>query len=782
MPNLTPRDTYNPNASVSPETASPGDYLNVRANPQEFGAQVGQGLEKVGQTLGQSSDLAQQYAVTAQGFLNEHAANMAEQDATIKGGQIYDEYKKNTGLAAANSKDQYVAAIQQVYNKVGEGLNPAARRAYEQQSIRRLSFTIQDMNSYAADQTKSALKTGKQSAIDLSVARVGQYSVASNPGQFGFEVGTSIFHLNDILTNPAVGGPYAGLAVKTNKDGTLSFDTSTLQGQTAQADYDNQRNQLLTKMWVARGDALFDGDPQHPGTGNVQKVMDLLGDKNNNIPPLARAELMKKYSGPYKQQLGWQIGEETLSHATADYATAAATGSETTSPYNLGNVKTVSGTYAQPATATDGVILAANNLRSNNYQGKTLAEIGKTWSNGDPNWAKNVSGITGIPLDSVPNLNDPTVVKTMLHGIAVAEKNKNEASAFSSGLISQGVDAAFSGQKAKFGTGSGQGPGYASQVDYIAARAPIYEEQARRAVLDKGGDAQLAEMAAEHVRTRISEQVSGQQSQIRLMEDNLAGLINNPQHPITSETQLDYSSDPKVKQQWIDLQHLNTFAAEAMRRMIRAQALGTSKSYGTDIYNKISDVWSGKITDIGQVAEDIGGDHSPLSASGTNVIYKELQSMQSPQGQAFNHKTNEFLHTIYGQMTGTSQYPGINPGQFKENFDKWLQGAIPRIQAARDKNDYSVFDPTNKEYLGNTIKLPSVNQVSTAQMTALMLKNRNKVDYKSADDLVRALHSKKITRQEFDKIATEKKWGRPASVTPGTPPSVPLPEGWNPNG
>jgi uncharacterized protein (TIGR02594 family) len=41
-------------------------------------------------------------------------------------------------------------------------------------------------------------------------------------------------------------------------------------------------------------------------------------------------------------------------------------------------------------------------LGGKGYAGKTLGEIGARWAAGDPNWARNVSKATGIPLDAVP--------------------------------------------------------------------------------------------------------------------------------------------------------------------------------------------------------------------------------------------------------------------------------------------------------------------------------------------------------------------------------------------
>ncbi|MDE2021275.1 MAG: hypothetical protein KGJ13_13145, partial [Patescibacteria group bacterium] len=115
--------------------------------------------------------------------------------------------------------------------------------------------------------------------------------------------------------------------------------------------------------------------------------------------------------------------------------------------------------FQNPATPADGVTLAVNTLRGQQYQGLNLQQIGAKWSNGDPNWAQNVSRATGIGLTDVPNLNDPATLTKLVHGIGVAE-GKNLAP-FTPDVINQGVQSALAGKSVNFastaparGTGS----------------------------------------------------------------------------------------------------------------------------------------------------------------------------------------------------------------------------------------------------------------------------------------------------------------------------------------
>lgn len=158
------------------------------------------------------------------------------------------------------------------------------------------------------------------------------------------------------------------------------------------------------------------------------------------------------------------------------------------SAFNLGNVKTAAGAanntaeFINPATAADGVMVAAGNLRKN-YQGLTLSQIGAKWApskeNNTSNWVSNVSTASGLSSDTVPDLNDPATMKKLLTGIATAEKKPEDRAAFTSDVLDKGIADALAGKQVNLGaptsiTGAsplaGQsapptGPSYSEQLD-----------------------------------------------------------------------------------------------------------------------------------------------------------------------------------------------------------------------------------------------------------------------------------------------------------------------------
>ena len=153
--------------------------------------------------------------------------------------------------------------------------------------------------------------------------------------------------------------------------------------------------------------------------------------------------------------------QENAEQVASFAPTASSVGS---SLYNLGNVKTAAGAagntpdFVNPSTPTDGVILAANNLRKN-YQGLTLQQIGAKWT-GEPDkvasWVAAASQHSGIAPDAVPNLNDPVQLQSVLKGMNIAENSASKASYFSDDVIAKGVDSSLSGKNAETSKGGAQ--------------------------------------------------------------------------------------------------------------------------------------------------------------------------------------------------------------------------------------------------------------------------------------------------------------------------------------
>jgi len=706
MAGPAPRDTYNPTQSVEPQTSTPNDYLNVRATPQDFGAQVGQATEGLGKTTEAVGTEAGNAGVAYQGMLNEHAANQAELALATDGGEVYNKYKSLAGLDAANARPQaiqdYLAVNDKIRNSLG---NPAAQRAYDQMASRRISFTVQDMNGYAAEQTQKAFKTGNQASQALAIDTASRYSVATDPKQFGtLSTGPVIFTTNTDFTAPGW-GKYQTLPVSTDKTtGRLQFDTSTDQGKVAQADYDNTLNVALGKAYSNAAISIAI-DPDH---GNYTNAMNFVLQNKDKMPSATFNELSQRLDPMYRSEqtriiatnviagghaayLNGQIGPSTPDTLTNIFLNQESGNGATST--NIGQIQP--GTWSQFARPGEDINNPNDNRAvtqrilskyNSDYQGD-VSRMAVAYFSGPGNVAP--------PGSATPWIQDRT------------DKTGKSVSSYVSDINSKAGS-----------TGN--------LVDYLGMHEADYALQARKDAADHGFDITVQDAAAERVHTQIAEARSYQQSEARALRDNFVKMVTDDKHPITSEAALDYNQDPKVKQDWINYQALDPWGASAIKSRINQQARGLSKVYGTDFYSHYADVLDGKVKPD-DLQSYFGGDNAPISASGTAILDKAYANMQTPQGQAFAHAERQFLDSVEGQVTGSKVFPGINPAILKGAFDKQLMELIPQIEAKRadltsqGKNPADMFDPNNKtDYVGKNVRPVDLDKAIKAMVTSSM--------------------------------------------------------------
>lgn len=797
MPGPRPDDSYNPLQTEAPTGAPQGDSLSVRANPNQFGAQVGQSVQGLGKTGEDVGNKLMASALQEQGLANEHAANQAEMDLAVKGGEVYNKYKNLEGLDASNARPQAIQEYLKVNQQIREGLtNPASQKAYDQLATRRMSFTIQDMNSYAAEQQKHAYRQGNIDLAQVSIDRASTYAVAMDPKQLNFEKGNVIFQANAAYTAPSY-GRYQTVPAKTNaKTGMVQFDTSTQQGKVAQADYDNYLDKQLGAMYE-NATKIIAFDPKH---GNVSDAVNFLEDNKDNMRPATYARLSATLHGPYQNEQSRELTDNILQSARHNYEYSSTGADEHGTVYatNLGNVTIHGGAFANPTTPVDGATLAANNLRSDIYKGKTLAQIADTWTTTDKaTWLKNVSETSKIDPSVVPDVNNPQVLKALLSGINVAEKAPGDRAAFNDQVLDQGVKNSLSGVKANLSPGrptAMNGQVHQSWADYLNDNESNLIEQARTTAKNNDGDTVAQDLAAQRMQSRVAEARSSQAAEVHSIRNSVYAKVMDDKHPITNMAYLDNSGDPEVKANWTRLQFLDPYAAGSIQRVVAANANGRSNTYGTDFYSHYNDVLTGKVTDTAQLQDYFGGDKSPISNTGIRVLSQAEEDMKTPEGRGFRHAESQFLEKVHGQVTGTKVFPGINPAILKDGFDKQLMELIPQIEAKRadlikqGKNPTDMFDENNKpDYVGKNIKPLDFDKGMKALVTSSLsgsgksISNVNpgatnisnpapekNVGYSTIEDVGNAWKSGKITQIEAYDIVN-KQFG-------GFAPAVPKPQ------
>lgn len=160
-------------ASAVPETNTSNDYFHVDTNSNQFGAQVGQSLEGLGNQLQQ----------TTQKFVDVYNDSSARDGVTDASKQLSDaeaEYKKNKGNNAVDAYKTFQDRASSIQENMAASMPTiGAQKMFKDQFSREVNGAIFRSGSYMADQVESAQKE----SINASIANnVNQFSVnATNP-------------------------------------------------------------------------------------------------------------------------------------------------------------------------------------------------------------------------------------------------------------------------------------------------------------------------------------------------------------------------------------------------------------------------------------------------------------------------------------------------------------------------------------------------------------------------------------------------------------------------
>lgn len=169
---------YNPNADVEPTTQAPNDTLRVQASPQDFGAQIGGAVEKLGaageRVGGDISDIAIQRAIK----INEATVNAARGDWFNKTDQLLHDptlgFYAQTGYGAAQAYQPTLDKMNDLRQQALDSLaNPQQKLMYDQLTRREYDWNREKMGLHADQQFNHALQDdyqgmvykGQQSAI-----------------------------------------------------------------------------------------------------------------------------------------------------------------------------------------------------------------------------------------------------------------------------------------------------------------------------------------------------------------------------------------------------------------------------------------------------------------------------------------------------------------------------------------------------------------------------------------------------------------------------------------
>lgn len=702
------------NIAVDGSGAGP---INVRATPEDFGAQVGGAVEGVGKTIGTDlHDEATQYV----GMQNETAANNAESQLIQSYASRRADFMSLEGQAAVDAQPKFLSGLDEDYQNLRSGLNGGALRQFDANAIRQKAVATGEAVTYGVQQQKNAFRASHLGAADALTLQAAQNPTDGN--------------INEALAAHTI-AQQVGVpdnAVSHDPDTGATNFSSTPEGQQAKAQYQASLDAAKGDAWHKIISATAAQDPL--------KASQLFSDNLDRIPVQARAVISSQLAPQVIQAYATGNVHTTIVDANRSYTDLVAqhvTGNASSvgsNPYNLGNVKTPAAAanntagFVNPSTPTDGVILTANTLR-NGYQGMTLAQIGAKWAPSSENntsaWVTNVSKGSGISPDTVPNLNDPATLKSVLKGISVAEKSPQDRENFNDAVLEAGVNASLSGQKPKTNS-TPSVPGvpkvsYPQNEDGTRMTQADYMATHRQEILSKGeayaeqtmpGDTTFKAQVRERLNSQISQSISDQTAQYH--QDNLQvmrginGSLTGGTPPATFE-QLYAIRGMKDILDRVPAQDPKFADSIPVLISQRQKTAGGANSkdvntYGKGFFDLMRQVHAGAISPD-QLLDHLPNSNSPgdLTMAGHEALLKEFP--KDPQGQALAASKSAAFDTIKKMISNSNPALGIADPVGEQKFQQALPTLVNAMNDGLSKG-LSVADLTDKTkptWIGNSV-------------------------------------------------------------------------------
>lgn len=262
---------YDP--SVAP-TGLSAPTLSARANPEDFGAQVGQGVQKVGEA---AEGLAKQYG----DIVNETLMTKVDADFATKLGQLKADYNSKTGMAAFNAFPQYQAAVAQTFQDSRANLPLGAQHGFDMLGARTMANHIADGSGYATSQLKEAQRASGSDLENVNIKAILDPNVAADSNRTAEHIGHAVYGAQMQMDENHPG-------LKTNPEtGEKTFDESTPEGKGLKAEYDANVNNIITRGQVNRFDTLAKGD--------VLGAFGIYQQERNSLPKQTQITLDAKF-------------------------------------------------------------------------------------------------------------------------------------------------------------------------------------------------------------------------------------------------------------------------------------------------------------------------------------------------------------------------------------------------------------------------------------------------------------------------------------------------------
>ena len=779
-----PEDPYNPVPTVEPQTGMPADYLNQKATPGSFGAPVGQATSQLGQTFGKMGDQAMSLAIERQGQINESMATAADTSNAISRGEIYGQYKTLTGAAAVQAAPGVVNQVQALWQKNRDSLsNDAARRAYDQMTLKQHAYIITDINTYAAGQVKEMATQTAVASADNAVQSLSNPAIAFNSSLRSAALGDAKFGSLHAAQNKYGFGSEVHIDGKT---GAITFD-DTPQGNNSKALWDNYWNDIQEKAWTNIINTVAYDKTQ----GNISKAVDLLTANKDSMPGSTYAKLSHALTQPYNNYLAYSMADHWIQSdlgsptGTEDRSAiqgtahgdlhAAVLGQESTNNSNVPD--SVTGAHGpgqiEPGTwdgaVKQGIIpsnLNFNNPTDNRKGSALLLDHYMQEYHGDYKRA-SVAYFSGegnvAPAGSaVPWINDSH------------DPNGKYVSSYVGDVTARMGD-----QQPVYPGGPTGGRGYLSPGAKLSHNAQVNYDQHRAELLS---DPQMGEyfrnnpQELDNVMGRYLNQVA---VRVKLEHDQVDGAkqtimsyINDQaahNQPVQDVAQLYYAPGGVGDAMKIVDANDSLWGASLAGRIIPSMGQHMAPTWGSIFDQAYEGVMTGSIKDEKELADylnhNVGVKDQPLTNSGYKTLVGIMGQLKDPKTRSQVQGTFNVLYSpqVRGRITGTGSAPGVYQPERDEDYRKFLMEVIPQLAAVHGdpKKEQAIIDAGIVKY-GNNLKKDlagiyssTLTSPSAAPAPATSTGTSKPFDVnqiKDWDSLVTAVKNKQVDRNTFNRL------------------------------
>lgn len=790
-------------ASVAPETSAPSDYIRLNVSPEQFGAGIGRGLERLGQgaeTAGENVFKLNDYydKISVDDQINKlmdtsDKIRRGDPTATATGAdgkpilgpdgkpQPDVGYLGTTGRTALDAREPTMKALDDAIKAGRDNLkSDSARLAYDNQSRRMRSMWADQIGAHSDQQFKTWAAD-----VNATAAQHALNHIAANPEGAEFAHGASDLinaRVQEVQSKYGDDPKLKAEAIASAKQEALKTQLMTIGARDP-----SRALQILDKNRAIAGDDYPSLVEHFRGRADQQDGIAAADRKiAEQAAKPARPALSDEVAAEVKGDRKSGVTNPAIppeGRALLDHIASTESGGRYDVRYGGGQDKTFQGYGDHPRIAepiTSGPDVGKTSTAAGRYQ-----FIAPTW---DAEKQK-------LELTDFSPANQDAAAWDLAQTEYKAKTGKDLLTVLKSGdqaAISD-VPRQLSGQWSSLPGGrqpaGGGGSSSPPTIDSIVQRETALKQQIltdpemiarpqmQSAALNRVNEIyqlQTANLADSERQQRIAEQQKKQVSEDT--ENNYLKLIYAPTD----------NAQPLSAVQIVRDDRLSREAKDRLIKLVTEPGNKDDKTYGSGFVQAFQMVHApdgtpGRITDVNQLYSRIGP-HGDLTMAGVEKLRGEIGLRKTPEGAAESDMKKEFLRNARGQISGSDEGLHIKDPKGDELYLRFMAQALPAYDAGRKagKSPQQLLDPDSPDYVGKIIrnfKRPMdqwFNDTIHDQQPAAGAKPAFDIaSVKSLDDLVTAYRAGNVTKQQADQMAISNGWAKRKTAAPGGVPAPP---------